>query len=93
MAYFGYIPWEKTIIGTVYLANPFDACKPLSGEYNSSTFPIIFLERNNCNLMTKIGNAQMSGAKLVLINDDQYGETSKKVIGDDGGLKIYKFCL
>ena len=69
---FGIVPYGHSIYGTVFKANPYDACddlKPLPWDNNSGTL-ILMVHRNGCNFATKVLNAQKIGAGFVLISDN-----------------------
>ena len=72
IADFGSVPYGHSIYGTVFKANPFNACSELSSlnwESNGGTL-IILAKRGGCNFSEKVLNAQKIGAGLVLISNE-----------------------
>jgi len=95
-AYFGEIPWGKTLIGSLFYSNPGDACtfiNPL--HYDNEASPIVLSDRGNCSYVKKAIYAQLIGAKMLIINDAFYEETKDFFMGDDGngyfGKNTYKY--
>ena len=73
---FGSVPYGHSIYGTVFKANPFEACtelSPLNWESNDGTL-IVLTKRGGCNFSQKVLNAQKIGAGLVLISNDNVGQ-------------------
>ena len=72
VANFGFVPYGRTVYGTVVKAHPLDACSPLR-DFNpdqDSPGPLIALvERGSCHFAQKVLNAQRAGASMVLIGD------------------------
>ena len=69
---FGAVPYGHSVYGTVFKANPFEACtelSPLNWASNDGTL-IILTKRGGCNFSQKVLNAQNIGAGLVLISND-----------------------
>lgn len=76
---FGNVPYGHTIYGTVFKANPYDACediKPLPWDKNYGTL-ILLVHRNGCNFSEKVLNAQKVGAGFVLISDNNEEDVHK----------------
>ncbi len=70
---FGNIPYGHTIYGTLFKANPYDACDPLippPWDQNYGTL-ILLVHRNGCNFSEKVLQAQKVGAGFVLIRDNK----------------------
>ena len=86
IANFGHIPYGKTLIGPVLLADPELACSPLnithSGE--SKEAPFLLVKRGNCTFVTKVRYAQLIGAKMVIIYDDTNERSEDITMKDDG---------
>ena len=73
---FGSVPYGHSIYGTVFKANPFEACtdlSPLNWESNDGTL-IVLTKRGGCNFSQKVLNAQKIGAGLVLISNDNVAQ-------------------
>ena len=86
VANFGYIPYGQSLIGKLHFANPRNACLPLNSlsiEDNDPT-PIIVVERGGCHFVTKSHYAQIYGAKMVIIFDNQYEDENSISMIDDG---------
>ena len=69
---FGIVPYGHTIYGTVYQADPYDACdelEPIWWNKNYGTL-IIMVHWNGCNFSEKVLNSQMAGAGLVIVTDN-----------------------
>jgi len=70
IANFGNIPYGKTMIGVVKLAEPEDACTTLRPIDLGSGSPFILIKRGGgCSFVTKVKNAEFAGAKLAIIAD------------------------
>ena len=68
------------------MANPFDACAPVTIAVNLETEkPFVLVKRGGgCTFVTKVRNCQASGASLVIIMDDSIEQTERIVMSDDG---------
>jgi len=56
---FGLVPYGHTIYGTVFKANPYDACdelQPLPWDHSLGVL-IVMVHRNGCNFADKVLNA------------------------------------
>lgn len=85
MAYFGEVPWGKTLIGSVFYAVPNDGCSFITPlHYDHEPSPIVFVDRGNCSYVKKALYAQLVGAKLIIIND-AFNEDTKDLLVDDDG--------
>lgn len=76
---FGNVPYGHSIYGTVFQANPYDACadlEPVPWDKNYGTL-IIMVHRNGCNFSEKVLNAQKVGAGFVLITDNNQEDVHK----------------
>lgn len=72
VANFGFVPYGRTVYGTVVKAHPIDACTPLMDfalEQDSPGPLIALVERGTCHFAQKVLNAQRAGASMVLIGD------------------------
>lgn len=69
---FGKIPYGYSVTGVVHKADPPDACYPLKKiNFDKSKGHLIILaDRGSCNFAEKVLNAQLIGASLVLILDN-----------------------
>ena len=92
MAHFGQVPVGKTVMGNLYIANPPDACSSLNrthitadgNENDPSNTPILLVQRGNCTFATKTKFAQLIGAKMVIIVDNQDESITNIIMADDG---------
>eukprot|EP01017_Pseudomicrothorax_dubius_P035788 TRINITY_DN5062_c0_g2_i4.p1 TRINITY_DN5062_c0_g2~~TRINITY_DN5062_c0_g2_i4.p1 ORF type:complete len:216 (+),score=32.93 TRINITY_DN5062_c0_g2_i4:38-685(+) len=74
IAHVGFIPWNRTISGEVFYADPKDACGPLKGVQGDSRtmLSLIIAERDGCSLSTKAYWGLISGARgMILIDSDK----------------------
>jgi hypothetical protein len=56
LANFGYVPYGKSLIGNVHLADPIEACsplKPMSVEKGNDPAPILLVKRGGCTFVSK----------------------------------------
>jgi hypothetical protein len=84
---FGYIPYGKTLLGHVELADPEDACSPLTNSRDNDLdrHPIILAKRGGCHFTQKARYAQLAGAKMFLVFDNKADEYLPDLtIADDG---------
>eukprot|EP00268_Persea_americana_P000841 TRINITY_DN1025_c0_g1_i3.p1 TRINITY_DN1025_c0_g1~~TRINITY_DN1025_c0_g1_i3.p1 ORF type:complete len:505 (-),score=79.37 TRINITY_DN1025_c0_g1_i3:440-1954(-) len=77
--------------GTLYLAEPLDACSPLinkavPGEGASS--PFVLVVRGGCNFDDKVRSAQDAGFKAAIIFDNEDGPLVS-MAGNPAGIKIH----
>ena len=82
---FGHIPFGKTLVGPLYVAEPIDACdfdklKPLP----STQTPFLLIRRGGCNFVKKVENAEKIGAKIAIIMDNVPENTGYLTMKDDG---------
>jgi len=83
IAAFGYIPWGRKIIGRLQLANPLDACdyiKQTDNDYLQQ--PILVAMRGKCPFVTKAHYAQLAGAKMLIVVDDNYEQVAAHLMVD-----------
>mmetsp|Transcript_10367 Transcript_10367/g.11801 ORF Transcript_10367/g.11801 Transcript_10367/m.11801 type:complete len:471 (-) Transcript_10367:137-1549(-) len=76
IANFGYVPWGRKLTGIVHVADPYKACEPLKpfkldkeSAEDASRYPILIAERGGCTFNQKAQNAQLIGAKMLIIVD------------------------
>jgi hypothetical protein len=94
IARFGYIPHGKKLMGRVYLSDPVTACQSLntshihfdatSNENDPRNSPILLVERGSCSFTTKTRHAQLIGAKMVIVIDNDDENTDSVILADDG---------
>jgi len=83
IAAFGYIPWGRKILGRLQLAEPLDACdyiKQNDADYLQQ--PILVALRGNCPFVTKAHYAQLAGAKMLIVVDDNYEQVEAHLMVD-----------
>lgn len=76
IANFGYVPWGRKLSGEVYLAKPYKACEtlepftiPKDKAEEADKYPIILAERGGCTFTQKAQNAQLAGARMLIVVD------------------------
>ena len=86
VANYGYIPYGQSLIGNLYYSNPRNACLPLSNIAMNLTdpSPIIVIERGACHFVTKSHYAQLFGAKMAIILDNEVEKEESVLMIDDG---------
>lgn len=86
LADFGYIPYGQSLIGKLHFANPRNACSPLNSisTDESDANPIVVVDRGGCHFVTKSHYAQLYGAKMVIILDNQVEQEDEVLMIDDG---------
>ena len=88
LANYGYVPYGKSLIGTLHLATPRNGCLPLepfmTNNTHSDPSPIVVMERGGCHFVTKTHYAQLIGAKLALIIDNRDENEDYVIMVDDG---------
>lgn len=88
LANYGYVPYGKSLIGTLHLASPRNGCLPLepfmTNNSHSDPSPIVVMERGGCHFVTKTNYAQLIGAKLALIIDNKNEDEDYVIMIDDG---------
>eukprot|EP01016_Furgasonia_blochmanni_P054645 TRINITY_DN9029_c0_g1_i4.p1 TRINITY_DN9029_c0_g1~~TRINITY_DN9029_c0_g1_i4.p1 ORF type:complete len:391 (-),score=68.50 TRINITY_DN9029_c0_g1_i4:513-1685(-) len=87
LANFGEAPYGKTLLGEIILSQPKDSCQLQEGflsRMSTNHMKIVMADRGNCTFVTKAHNAQMSGASVLLIvnNQDPF-ELGQIVMVDD----------
>ena len=89
IATFGYIPWGRKILGNVRAASPTNACSVLTDELETDYYeerPVILARRGGCPFVQMAHYAQLAGAKMLLIADNQYEDVDFRLMVDDGTL-------
>jgi hypothetical protein len=92
IAKYGYIPYGKKLLGRVYISDPIKACHTLNtshihfegNENDPRNSPILLVERGYCSFVTKTRHAQLIGAKMVIVIDNDNENTDKIILADDG---------
>lgn len=86
IANFGHIPYGRTLIAPLLVANPILGCSQIDSA-NSEDIkeaPFIIIRRGDCTFVTKVKNAQSAGAKMAIIVDDKSDNTENITMIDDG---------
>lgn len=86
IANFGHIPYGRTLIAPLFVANPLLGCTQID-SVNSEEIkeaPFIIMRRGDCSFVTKVKNAQSAGAKMAIIVDDKSENTENITMIDDG---------
>lgn len=86
LANFGYIPYGRSLIAPVKLANPILGCSPIDAINHDEIkeAPFLIIKRGNCTFVTKVKYAQLAGAKMAIIVDDKSEQTENITMIDDG---------
>ena len=86
LANFGHIPYGRTLIAPVKMANPYVACSPLEpiNPDEVKEAPFILIKRGECTFVTKVKYAQLIGAKMAIIVDDTPEQSENITMIDDG---------
>jgi hypothetical protein len=82
-------------MGTLYLVKPSLGCNPLETtiqEFEDPT-PIFIMQRGNCSFVTKSRSAQINGAKMAIIVDNQFEPITSILMKDDGFGRDICFCF
>ena len=80
IASFGRVPYGHSIIGKVVLANPLDACEPVTLSFPESDKTgslIVQATRGNCPFAKKAYNVQNAGGSLQIYADSIIEDVSK----------------
>jgi hypothetical protein len=62
-----------------------------SSEAEKMATKIVITKRGNCSFVTKVGNAERSGASLLVVVDNNLEDVKNVIMGDDGtgtGIRI-----
>ncbi|KZV33088.1 hypothetical protein F511_03354 [Dorcoceras hygrometricum] len=80
------------IYGKLYVAEPLDACSPLTNKVvtklNDTRYPFALIIRGECSFDEKIRRAQVAGFKAVIVFDNEDGDLVA-MAGNSAGVKIY----
>ncbi|XP_019180897.1 PREDICTED: receptor homology region, transmembrane domain- and RING domain-containing protein 2-like isoform X2 [Ipomoea nil] len=80
---------EPEKCGTLYMAEPLDACLPLTNKLdsvnNSTKLPFVLIIRGGCNFKDKVRRAQTAGFKAAIIYDNVFGDLVER---SSSGIKI-----
>ncbi|KAF3334209.1 receptor homology region, transmembrane domain- and RING domain-containing protein 2-like isoform X1 [Carex littledalei] len=88
-AAFGLEIEEPGVRGLLYLAEPLDACAPLTTRLvNSSRSKFVLIMRGGCTFDEKVRRAQDAGFDLAIVYDDEYHKHLITMAGDDNGINI-----
>lgn len=77
---FGKVPYGHSIIGKVYMANPVNACGPItqpSHDHSKDGSIIVIAKRGDCPFAFKAMNAQNARASLLMFIDNSVEDVSK----------------
>ncbi|KAK6939766.1 Zinc finger, RING-type [Dillenia turbinata] len=77
--------------GTLYLADPVDACSTLTNKVDpaSSTPAFALIIRGGCGFEDKVEKAQAAGFKAAIVYDDQDDGLLVAMAGNSAGIKIH----
>lgn len=85
---FGYIPYGEILIGQIKVPNKELLCdiegESILNNRDPNTRIILLVKRGTCKFTEKVINAQNLGADLVIIYDDQKGNTPSVIMKNDG---------
>lgn len=90
---FGYVPWGRTLVGNLKYANPPDGCTyewkagGSGADDEDDDAPILVAERGNCTFTVKALKAQLQGAKMLIVLDNQVENTQGIIPIGDGNEK------
>ncbi|KAL2520110.1 Receptor-like proteiny region [Forsythia ovata] len=80
------------ICGTLHVAEPLDACSPLTNKIvlktNCTKFSFVLIVRGGCNFEEKVRRAQAAGFKAAIIYNNEDGNLVA-MAGNSDGIKIY----
>ncbi|XP_073043638.1 receptor homology region, transmembrane domain- and RING domain-containing protein 2-like [Primulina eburnea] len=79
------------IYGTLYVAEPLDACSPLTNKIdtkmNDTRYPFALMIRGVCSFDEKVRRAQVAGFKAAIVYDNEDGDLVA-MAGNSAGVKI-----
>lgn len=90
---FGDVPWGRRVIGNLYYTDPHDACSQInpintqgdgSGKFFEGEAPILIADRGGCSFVMKAQNAQLAGARLLIVKDNTEENVATVMPVDDG---------
>ncbi|XP_019441994.1 PREDICTED: receptor homology region, transmembrane domain- and RING domain-containing protein 2-like [Lupinus angustifolius] len=77
--------------GTLYLAEPLDACTELTnkaGNLSNVSSPFVLVVRGGCSFEEKVRSAQRAGYKAAIIYDNEDGGVLVAMAGNSAGIRI-----
>lgn len=85
---------SKGICGKLYIAEPLDACSPLTNkvEHNNTgncTSPFALIIRGGCSFEDKIKKAQKAGFQAAIVYDNVDSSALVAMAGNSAGIKIH----
>lgn len=80
------LPYDSAFMGVLEIAEPLDACKPLSKKDVQNK--IVLVDRGDCMFFNKVKHAQKAGAKAVLIANNLSTQPFPPAYHGDESLKI-----
>ncbi|KAM6544480.1 hypothetical protein CsatB_008927 [Cannabis sativa] len=77
--------------GILYLAQPLNACSPLSNKVQSinTSSPFVLIVRGGCSFEDKVRSAQKAGFKAAIIYDNEDGGILVAMAGNSAGIKVH----
>ncbi|XP_062101239.1 receptor homology region, transmembrane domain- and RING domain-containing protein 2-like [Humulus lupulus] len=77
--------------GILYLAEPLNACSPLSNKVQSinTSSPFVLIVRGGCSFEDKVRTAQKAGFKAAVIYDNEDGGVLVAMAGNSAGIKVH----
>ncbi|OVA04065.1 zinc finger protein [Macleaya cordata] len=78
--------------GTLYIAEPLDACSPLRNKINQtegSLAPFVLIIRGRCTFEDKVRRAQSAGFEAAIVYDDEDDDALVAMAGSSAGIKIH----
>ena len=94
LAAFGVIPYGSKLVGHLELAEPLNACSYIKQSTKDfAQHPVFVAMRGECPFVTKAHFAQLAGAKMLLVVDNEEEDVSKHVMIDKAGQSISFRCL
>jgi len=85
IAAFGQVPWGRKIMGRLVLAEPLDGCTYIRVPDELPTTPVMVTQRGNCPFWVKALNAELAGARMLIVVDDKYEDVETKLMVDSAG--------
>ncbi|KAL0326319.1 UNVERIFIED_CONTAM: Receptor homology region, transmembrane domain- and RING domain-containing protein 2 [Sesamum radiatum] len=80
------------LCGTLYLADPLDACSPLTNKVvpgtNETRSPFVLVTRGGCSFDDKVRIAQVAGFQAAIVYDNENGPLVA-MAGNSAGIKIH----
>ena len=93
VANFGRIPYGKSLVGYLVVADPPNACgpiKPINRDTKTSLSIFLIVEDGGCEYDTKAKYGEIAGAKLIVVVSSDDGDVSDRILNDNGiGIFLY----